>query len=69
MGNCVNCLESYKLRLMLAQSLCGGSLYTDDGEIQDNSYMPYIDYKRDSADEIRAKLMQRELNREKERKQ
>lgn len=35
--------------------------YMDDGELQDNSAFPCIDYKRDSVAEIISKLQQRTL--------
>jgi hypothetical protein len=36
-------------------------LYTDDGELQDNSEIPFIDFKRDTAAKIEAKLRQRAI--------
>lgn len=47
------------LRTMLAIRVAGPTLYADDGELQDNSAQPFIDFKRDSAKEIERKLMER----------
>lgn len=53
-----------KLRRMLALAHDRqGSLYGDDGELQDNGAWPMIDYQRDSVDAIEAKLSQRGLVR------
>lgn len=49
----------YKLRRMLAFAYSGVCLYGDDGELQDNARLPYIDYIRDSADEIGEKIKAR----------
>ena len=52
--------ENVLLRRMLALRASGISqLYTDDGELQDSSERPFIDYKRDSAVEIQRKLHER----------
>lgn len=52
--------ENALLRRMLALRASGISqLYTDDGELQDSSERPFIDYKRDSAVEIQRKLHER----------
>lgn len=51
--------ENWLLRQMLALRVGGPHLYTDDGELQDNSEHPAIDFKRDSAELIRQKLIQR----------
>ena len=48
-----------KLRRLLAIRVAGAALYGDDGELQDNSVRPFIDFLRDSPDEISAKLMER----------
>lgn len=37
----------------------GTRLYGDDGELQDNSEQPFIDWRRDSATEILAKIRER----------
>lgn len=53
--------ENKTLRTMLC--LTGSALpYMDDGEMQDNSTFPYIDYKRDSSEEIKNKLSKRAEN-------
>jgi archaellum component FlaC len=54
--------ENKDLREMLAISAAGINLYHDDGELQDNSEHPPIDYLRDSAEEIRFKNVQRTKN-------
>ena len=46
------------LRSMLAHRVAGYHLYTDDGELQDNSSLPYIDLKRDPVDLIAEKLLE-----------
>lgn len=58
---CVQALkeENKKLREMLAFAQAGSMLYHDDGELQDNSTVPFIDYKRDSVDDIIRKRTQR----------
>ena len=33
--------------------------YTDDGELQDNSILPHIDYLRDSVEQIQRKKLKR----------
>ena len=52
-------LENILLRQMLAIRVGGALLYTDDGELQDNSAKPCIDFKRDPAHEIHYKLKAR----------
>src|SRR3546814_17317860 len=37
----------------------GSRLYGDDGELQDNRAQPFIDWRRESAQEIRAKIQER----------
>lgn len=51
--------ENAILRRLLAIRVGGTALYTDDGELQDSSVMPAIDFKRDSAIEIERKLIER----------
>lgn len=51
--------ENAKLRVMLACQVSGAHLYADDGEMQDNSTQPFIDFKRDDADTIQAKMIVR----------
>lgn len=51
--------ENRELRRMLCVAHAGGAAYTDDGEAQDSSAHPAIDYLRDSLDEIKSKRMQR----------
>ena len=47
------------LRLLLAAGVAGAALYRDDGELQDNTTMPFIDFRRDSPEVIAEKMMQR----------
>lgn len=56
--------ENAQLRelLCLRSALPTHMPYMDDGELQDNSEFPCIDYKRDSVAEIISKLQQRTLN-------
>ncbi len=51
--------ENQILRELLAIRVAGVSLYRDDGELQDNTVMPTIDFKRDSARVIAQKLIER----------
>lgn len=52
-----------KLRRLLAFSYGGPALYADDGELQDGSELPAIDFLRDSPDTIRHKMQERGINR------
>lgn len=61
--------ENRELRIMLAIAHAGLSLYTDDGELQDNRVQPFIDFKRDSVSEIERKLRERAYASAKARKQ
>ena len=55
--------DEMKLRRMLAFAYSGaGTLYGDDGELQDNSVRPFIDYVRMSVDEIQQAIQQRGRN-------
>ena len=49
------------LRELLAGRIAGAMLYHDDGELQDNSAHPCIDFLRDSAETIKQKLMERAI--------
>jgi len=53
--------DNMKLRRLLAFRVAGHLLYTDDGELQDASAWPIIDFKRDDVDYIEATLKQRGL--------
>lgn len=55
------CPNEFTLRKLLAHSHAGVLLYTDDGELQDNSTAPHIDFLRESAASIESKLFQRAL--------
>lgn len=52
--------ENRELRFMCAMG-SARQLYTDDGEIQDNTEHPFIDWKRDSVADIQQKLLERNL--------
>lgn len=47
------------LRRLLAYRCAGSNLYADDGELQDNTAHPLIDFKRDTVDTIECKLGER----------
>ena len=51
--------DDFELRCMVAIAFSGSKLYTDDGELQDASEVPFIDYKRDTVSEIHDKIFQR----------
>lgn len=51
--------ENEALRCMLCLERTSGLAYTDDGEMQDNSLCPAIDYLRDPLSLINRKLQQR----------
>lgn len=48
-----------RLRGLFASAYSGAALYTDDGELQDSSRRPFIDFKRDSIDDIEKKIAER----------
>jgi len=52
--------EDAELRRLLA--FAHGVTYADDGELQDSSDFPFIDYKRDTAEALKAKIYQRGMN-------
>jgi hypothetical protein len=55
--------ENAEFRCMLAVCHTGmKGLYYDDGELQDSSSMPMIDWKRDSLETLQRKLMERAIN-------
>lgn len=53
--------ENLQLRIMCALAHAGIHLYSDDGELQDSRTHPFIDWKRDSVEEIQEKLLQRTI--------
>lgn len=55
--------ENQQLRWMLCNAFCLQP-YLDDGEMQDNSKMPHIDFKRDTIEEIKSKMVERLLEQE-----
>lgn len=50
------------LRRLLAYQFAGSLLYADNGELQDNTAHPNIDFRRDSVDLIEEKIMKRALS-------
>lgn len=51
--------EEKKLRRMLCVAYSGTAAYMDDGEASDARAHPFIDFMRDSVDEIQAKMRER----------
>ncbi len=51
-------LENQQLRWMLCVSYSRHP-YLDDGEMQDNSTLPHIDFRRDPISEIKRKMAER----------
>ena len=51
--------DDWTLRMLLAIRVAGAGLYRDDGELQDNTAWPLIDFKRDPASVIRDKIYKR----------
>lgn len=51
--------ENKVLRRLLAVRVAGALLYHDDGELQDATAVPHIDFKRESPESIEAKLIER----------
>jgi hypothetical protein len=59
--------DAAHVRMLLAVRVAPlPQLYTDDGELQDNSASQFIDFKRDPAGVIEAKLRHRALKQEKD---
>lgn len=56
--------ETKDLRRLLADIAGSALMYRDDGELQDNSTHPTIDYLRDDVDYIRWALMERKKKAE-----
>lgn len=52
-----------ELRTMFAVSYAGAGLYCDDGELQDNTMQPFIDFRRDSPAQILQKQAERASRR------
>ena len=55
--------ENRTLRRLLCFKVAGGKGHYDNGELQDNTEKPFIDFKRDSVNEIEKKLITRSLNK------
>jgi len=53
--------QERKLRELLAIRIAGAALYRDDGELQDNSVRPFIDFLRDTPEVIEAKVIDRAM--------
>lgn len=51
--------ENREMRLALCIAHAGAGAYLDDGEMQDNTCIPCIDWKRDPWCDIKAKLVSR----------
>ena len=51
--------ENRALRQLLAVHVSGASLYTDDGELQENTQRPFIDFYLDTPADIQRKLQER----------
>lgn len=54
--------DAERLREMLAVAYAGALLYRDDGELQDNRAVPFIDFRRDPVDDIRGKMTCRAID-------
>lgn len=46
-----------------ANAYSGANLYIGGGELQDNAMLPFIDWRRDSADDIRRKIVERGMEK------
>lgn len=55
--------ENRELRRIYCLNVAGARAYMDDGEAQDGTERPHIDFLRDSLGEIQAKLAERLANR------
>jgi len=53
--------EVRQLRFLLCMYYCDDMPYLDDGEMQDNSETPAIDFKRDSVKVLKDKMGQRAI--------
>lgn len=53
--------EARHLRALLAQVVAGLDVESESGELVDFMDYPVIDFGRDSVDEIRRKLLQRQV--------
>lgn len=53
--------ENRRLRERLAYTYSGALLYCDDGELQDNRCVPFIDFSNDTIDDIEAKMRDRSI--------
>lgn len=51
--------ENQEMRLALCMAHAGAGAYLDDGEMQDSTKHPMIDWKRDPWETIKAKLVER----------
>lgn len=51
-----------RLRILLARQV--GITYGDDGELQNTAAQPWIDFKRDTPEDIEAKLLERFFRRQ-----
>lgn len=53
--------ENRELRRLLCVTIAGSKAYMDDGEAQDSSVLPFIDFMRDPVDRIEAALRERQI--------
>lgn len=53
--------EELRWRRLAAYALGAPYLYTDDGELQDATVFPHIDFLRDSAETVENKLIERTI--------
>ena len=52
--------DLFDFRFLLARVYNPTGLYLNDGEIQDNSMIPYIDFRRDTVETIKEKIERRQ---------
>ena len=55
--------DDFKLRALLAITYSGATLYADDGELSCCAMHPFIDFKRDTPEEIALKMQERSIKR------
>lgn len=53
--------DNQRLRTLLAVTFSGYKLYTEEGQLQDSSALPFIDFKHDSVGDIDRKMMARSI--------
>ncbi len=55
--------EIKQLRTLLAVTYSGYKLYADEGNLQDHSAQPFIDFRNDTVMEIDKKMMKRAVKK------